>query len=65
MKNVLISILKPKVELRARPKVKMKIAFTKEQGVLKSPYYLCNKGRSQNSKDVVTNLPLKSATSGN
>ena len=33
---------KPKVELRARPKVKMKIAFTKKERVLKSPHYLCN-----------------------
>ena len=31
------------VELRARLKVKMKIAFTKKERVLKSPYYLCNK----------------------
>ena len=34
---------RPKVELRARPKVKMKVAFTRKERVLKSPYYLCNK----------------------
>ena len=33
---------RPKVELRARPKVKMKITFTKKERVLRSPYYLCN-----------------------
>ena len=34
---------KPKIELRNRPKVKMKLTFTKKDRVLKSPYYLCNK----------------------
>ena len=34
---------KPKMELRARPKVKMKVAFTNKERVLSSPYYLANK----------------------
>ena len=34
---------KPKIELRNRPKVKMKLTFTRKDRVLKSPYYLCNK----------------------
>ena len=34
---------KPKIELRTRPKVKMKTVFTKKERVFKSPYYLCNK----------------------
>ena len=34
---------KPKIELRNRPKVKMKLKFTKKERVLRSPYYMCNK----------------------
>ena len=34
---------KPKIELRNRPKVEMKLKFTKKERVLKSPHYLCNK----------------------
>ena len=38
-----VNSYRPKVELRARPKVKMKITFSKKERVLRSPYYLCNK----------------------
>ena len=32
---------RPGLELRAHPKVKMKVPFTKKNRVLNSPYYLC------------------------
>ena len=34
---------RPEMLLRTGPKVKMKVAFTNKERVLKSPYYLCNK----------------------
>ena len=34
---------KPQIELRTRPKVKMKLHNTKKERVLRSPYYLANK----------------------
>ena len=34
---------KPQMELRTRPKVKMKLRNTKKERVLHSPYYLANK----------------------
>ena len=34
---------KPKMELRAKPKVKMKVSFTKKERVLRSPYYATNR----------------------
>ena len=34
---------RPEILLRTGPKVKMKIAFTNKERVLRSPFYLCNK----------------------
>ena len=34
---------KPQMELRTRPKVKMKLHNTKKERVLRCPYYLANK----------------------
>ena len=34
---------RPEMLLRTGPKVKMKVAFTNKERVLRSPYYLCNK----------------------
>ena len=34
---------KPQMELRTRPKVKMKLHTTKKERVLRSPFYLANK----------------------
>ena len=34
---------KPQMELRTRPKVKIKLCNTKKERVLRSPYYLANK----------------------
>ena len=34
---------KPKMELRAKPKVKMKVSLTKKERGLQSPYYVANR----------------------
>ena len=34
---------RPEMLLQTGPKVKMKIAFTNKERVLRSPFYLCNK----------------------
>ena len=49
----------PEMLLRTGPKVKMKIAFTNKERVLRSPYYTCNRlwekldSTIQTSKTVV------------
>ena len=37
-----VNSVKPVRQLRTGPKVKMKIAFTDKDRVLRSPYYKCN-----------------------
>ena len=34
---------RPDILLRTGPKVKMKLAFTDKERVLRSPYYMCNR----------------------
>ena len=43
---------KPKIELRTRPKVKMKVNYTKKERVLRSPYNLANKLWDQLAHEV-------------
>ena len=38
-----VELCKPKMELCAKPKIKMKVSFTKKERVLRSPYYEANR----------------------
>ena len=38
-----VNDVKPERQLRTGPKVKMKVAFTDKERVLRSPYYKCNR----------------------
>ena len=49
-----VNTVRPERLLRTGPKVKMKIAFTDKERVLRSPYYKCNRLMDQLSTDIQT-----------
>ena len=47
-----VKTVRPDRQLRTGPKVKMKIAFTDKERVLRSPFYKCNRLWDKLSSDI-------------